>query len=182
MFEAQYQFSNHQPFSSNILVSSEDLYTDAKGYGFVIEANKNNVDFLQISELNSGFDPWYWLNGKPLSQLNQSPYGVFISKVSASALENWPLPLHFKLKVPESGNYNINLTLTNIGKNAEVFIFTGRRRLMTYLPCLKNSASYTQNYSVNVTDIIPRGKTAVHTDNTLEIGRASCRERVYVLV
>lgn len=169
MFQVCYTFFQEPIYSSNILISPQDLYTEEKGYGFVIETNKNNIDFLKIPELNSSFDPWYWLKDKALSQLQICSCGIFINQNPEYLINNWPIPLHFKLQVPHSGNYSITITITNIGEDTDVFIFTGRRRLMAYIPDLKNSSTYIQTFSVNVTDIIPRGKNVVHTDQTLDI-------------
>lgn len=168
MFEVSYSFCTQFSSSSSILVSHQDLYTEEKGYGFVTEVTKNNIDFLQIPELNSGFDPWYWLKSKILSQLAISSYGVFVTQNPDFTLNDWPIPLHFKLKVPQSGNYTVSVNFTNVGEDTEVFIFTGRRRLMKYIPYLKSLATYTQTFSVNVTDIIPRGQNIIHTDQTLD--------------
>lgn len=168
MFEVCYSFCSQLTSSSTILVSLQDLYTEEKGYGFVTEFNKNNIDSLQVPELNSGFDAWYWLKDELISHLATSSSGIFINQNLDFTLKDWPIPLCFKLKVPKGGNYIISVNLTNIGEDTEVFIFTSRRRLIAYIPHLKNSTSYTQTFSVNITDIIPRGKNTVHIDQTLD--------------
>lgn len=171
MHSLHYLFGkNAKNTESTVAVSSSDLYSPDKGYGFVIEENRRSQELLQISELNSAFEPWYWLNAEDISILNQSDEGVFITKSDLCPIQDWPIPLHFKIKLSTTGNYTLTLRLQNVGRTSEpLAIFTGRRRLMSYSKTFPTSSDIYYTFSVNISDIIPRGKTSVYTDNTLDI-------------
>ena len=96
MQQLHYSFGKELLIPSSTLVSTSDLYTDEKGYGFIIEMNRNEQELLQIPELNSGFEPWYWLNSEKLSLLNMTEEGIYITKATSTFTEDWPIPLHFK--------------------------------------------------------------------------------------
>lgn len=161
---------NAQGTQSTITVSPSKLYSPDKGYGFVIEKNRNAQELLQISELNSAFEPWYWLNSEDISILNQSEEGVFITKSDLYHMEDWPIPLHFKIRLSSSGNYTISLRLRNVGNiSAPLGVFTGRRRLMSYIKAFPASTEIYQTFTINISDIIPRSKTSVYTDNTFDL-------------
>lgn len=170
MQQLHYSFGKELLIPSSTLVSTSDLYTDEKGYGFIIEMNRNEQELLQIPELNSGFEPWYWLNSEKLSLLNMTEEGIYITKATSTFTEDWPIPLHFKVKLPYSGNYTLHLRLKNIGTSSNaISIFTGRRRLMSYLESLPASEELSQTFSVNISDIIPRSKTTSYADTTLDL-------------
>ena len=171
MYSLHYLFGKDvQNPTSAITVSSLDLYSPDKGYGFVIEKNRRSQELLQIPELNSAFEPWYWLNSEDISILNQSEDGIFITKSDLYHMEDWPIPLHFKVKLSTSGNYTVSLNLKNVGNTASpIWIFTGRRRLMFYTQTFPVSSELHQTFTINISDIIPRSKTSVYTDNTLDI-------------
>lgn len=161
---------NAQKTQSTITVSPSNLYSPDKGYGFVIEKNRSTQELLQISELNSAFEPWYWLNSEDISILNQAKEGIFITKSGLYHMEDWPIPLHFKTQLSTSGNYTISLRLRNVGNiSAPLEVFIGRRHLMSYIEAFPVSSEISQTYTINISDIIPRSKTSVYTDNTLDI-------------
>lgn len=166
-----YSFNNNpQNTSSSILVSTSDLYSTNKGYGFVIEKNRREQEVLQIPELNSGFEPWYWLNSNDISILKQSNEGIYIDKCNDFKIEDWPIPLHFKIQIANSGNYTLSIHLKNISElTAPLWIFTGRRRLMYYVHHFSAGSETTQTFTINVSDIIPRGKTTTYNDNTIDL-------------
>lgn len=171
MNSLRYLFGKHiQNTLCATTVSPSDLYSPDKGYGFVIEKNRRTQELLQIPELNSGFEPWYWLNSEDVSILNQSEAGIFIVKSDLYYMEGWPTPLHFKVKLPTSGNYTLSLRLKNIGQTtAPLWIFTGRRRLMYYTENFSTDSEITQTFTINISDIIPRSKTTLYTDDTLDL-------------
>lgn len=171
MNSLHYLFGKHiQNTLYSTIVSPSDLYSSDKGYGFVVEKNRKALELLQIPELNSGFEPWYWLNSEDVSILNQSDSGIFITKSTFHDMEDWPVPLHFKVKLPTSGNYTLSLRLKNIGQTtAPLWIFTGRRRLMYYSENFSANSEITRTFTINISDIIPRSKTTVYTDDTLDL-------------
>ncbi len=161
MYQTSIAFSKSQ-LPADILADASDLYTEDKGYGFVIEKNRNEQELLQIPELNSAFSTWYWDNGKELSTLINSPEGVTIQDRS--------LPLTFKLKVPHQGNYKVLLTICCTDTDCcDLMIFTGRRHLAARSISIRPAESYTAELTINVCDIIPRGKETVYADTSIDI-------------
>lgn len=158
-------------YQTTIVFTNADasgLYSEEKGYGFVIERNRNEQELLQLPELNAGYSTWYWDNGKELTVLTDTESGVAIS--DSSAYESAVLPLSFKLKLPHQGNYQLTLTVTagEMGC-ANLTVFTGRRHLAVRNVSLQPKEVRTLTFTVNVCDIIPRGKEEAYTDTTLDI-------------
>ena len=154
--------------TDNIAVNANTLYSEETGYGFVIERNRNEQELLQLPELNSAYSTWYWDNGKELTVLKDTDAGVAICE--SSAYEPSVLPLSFKLNLPHQGNYNITLTVTGGEKGCDnLTIFTGRRHLAVRGVSLQPQEVRTLTFTVNVCDIIPRGKEEAYTDATLDL-------------
>lgn len=168
MYQIGFSFSE-APYPTDALADAFDLYTEEKGYGFVIEKNRKEQELLQIPELNSAFSPWYWDSEKELTSLMNTPLGVMV-KNSSFTNENYGLPLSFKVKVPNPGNYQIRLTIC-CGKKGcnNLIIFTGRRHLACQGITIAPDDSYTAEFTVHLCDIIPRGKEEVYADHTLDI-------------
>ncbi|MBQ9765358.1 MAG: S-layer homology domain-containing protein [Lachnospiraceae bacterium] len=146
-----------------VKVSASDLYDANKGYGFVTEAVRNADELLKIPELNSAFDPWYWLAGEELTKLSDSSYGVTLS-------DGKDIPLIFKADLGKQGNYRIKLTINGGADGINgLYIFTGRRRMMARDINIAPGEAYTAEYTINICDIVPRGKTEPYTDTTLDI-------------
>lgn len=163
MYSKKYQFYKESNQPDMTYVSPRDLYSPELGFGFVIERNRDQYKELQISELNSGFEPYYWLKGEELSVLAPSDYGVGIK-------EGTGLPLIFKTNVPNQGNYHITVTITAGNQEIhDLLIFTGRRRLMERKASLLPGETFVAKTTINICDIIPRGSTERHTDTTLDI-------------
>lgn len=162
MFQKKFNFtaSAKEGFTS---VSASDLYDAKKGYGFITEAVRNADELLKIPEINSAFDPWYWLAGEELTKLCDAEYGVTLN-------DGKDIPLIFKAELGKQGNYNVKLTINGgtDGING-LYIFTGRRRMMARDVNIAPGEVYTVTYTINVCDIIPRGKTEVYEDTTLDI-------------
>ncbi|MCR5278346.1 MAG: rhamnogalacturonan acetylesterase [Lachnospiraceae bacterium] len=122
-----------------IRVTTENLYSETKGYGFVTDENRSKIAKLQIPGISNGFIPM---------------------DVSSDR----PVPTFFKCDVPRQGNYHVEIEAENDGSPAIIFMerrrlylneaFSGRRRF---------------SFSVNVCDIIPEGKQQVFTDKDLDI-------------
>lgn len=170
MFHQIYTFS--MPFfkPSHFLVNQSMLYTQEKGYGFVTPQNRLEQEDLQIPEINSGFDPWYWLDGQDFMKLCSHPNGIYADKLNTSWMPEASIPLCFKVNVPCSGNYKVLITFQNIDDIPHsVLIFSGRRRLIFQLENLEPHTCITQTCFMNISDIIPRGRTIPMTDLSLDI-------------
>lgn len=144
-------------------VNASDLYSADKGYGFVTEENRNQDEFLKLPELNSAFDTWYWLAGQTVTELIDTPYGVSLKAGDG-------IPVIFKADLKKQGNYNVKITI-NGGTDGinDLYIFTGRRRMMVRGINIAPGESYVAEYTINICDIIPRGKTECYADTTLDI-------------
>lgn len=162
MFQKNFNFTASEK-EGFICVNSSDLYDANKGYGFVTEAVRNSDELLKIPEINSAFDTWYWLAGEELTKLCDTKWGV-------SIFDGKDIPLIFKACLGRQGNYNIKLTINGGADGINgLTIFTGRRRMMVRDVNIAPGEIYTAEYTINVCDIIPRGKTEVYTDTTLDI-------------
>ncbi len=154
--------------TTSIVADAATLYSEEKGYGFVIERNRNEQELLQLPELNAAYSTWYWDNGKELTVLTDTASGVAISECSAYQPD--VLPLSFKLKLPHQGNYQITLTVTGGETGCDTLtVFTGRRHLAVRNVSIQPLERRTLTFTVNVCDIIPRGKEEAYTDTTLDI-------------
>ena len=147
----------------NCQVCASDLYSADKGYGFVTEENRNRDEFLKIPELNSAFDTWYWLAGQTVTELVDTPYGVALKSGEG-------IPVIFKADLGKQGNYNVKITI-NGGADGinDLYIFTGRRRMMVRDVKIAPNETYVAEYTINICDIVPRGKTESYEDTTLDI-------------
>lgn len=168
MYQKSIAFASSQ-LPADLLVSATDLYTEEKGYGFVIEKNRREQELLQLPELNSAFLVWYWDNGKDLSTLVDIAKGVAIT-ASESCTYHKGLPLSFKLKTPYPGSYQVSLTISCEDTDCDnLMIFTGRRHLAARNIFIKAGQSYQASFTVHICDFIPRGKEQVYEDTTLDL-------------
>lgn len=152
-------------------IHSSILYKEENGYGFVTEQNRNHTPGLQIAELNSAFEPYYWLQNQNLTHLSEDESSCFISEIDSDmdTSDSWKyLPLIFKADVPESGNYLVTITFSSQFDLNNAMIFTGRRRL-AFLDDMKANERRTITVAVNVTDIIPRGYSNRYTDHSIDV-------------
>lgn len=168
MYQKTISFSKANS-QADLLVNSASLYSEETGYGFVIEKNRNEQELLQLPELNSAFSVWYWDNGKELSALTDTAEGVAVTSAGSCPCAKG-LPLSFKLKLPRQGNYHVMVTVSCGDEGCEnLMLFTGRRHLAVRNVSVKPHESYTADMTVNVCDIIPRGKETAYEDTTLDI-------------
>ena len=170
MFHQIYAFSTQSSSQSDYVITESNLYTKEKGYGFVIPKNRLEQEDLQIPEVNSGFDPWYWLESQNFVELSSSPNGIYVNKVDSTLMPDALIPLCFKVNVPCSDNYKVTLTLHNLDHTPHsALLFSGRRRLMSHIEHLAAHTSITRTFLVNVSDIIPRARTLPFNDLTLDL-------------
>ncbi len=163
MFRREYVFSDSYKTGDNIRVTPDCLYNIETGYGFVTEKNRNEIESLKVSELNSAFEPWYWLTNTELTKIEQRENGCKIEK-------NDSLPLIFKTDVPKQGNYKVRVTITTDNHELhDLMIFSERRRLMVKVPCLIANATYEYTFTANICDIIPRGMESACVDTSIDI-------------
>lgn len=163
MFKKCFTFGPKYKNKDSITIEASTLYSPTTGCGFVIEENRDSFESLQISEINSAFEPWYWLAGKNLTTIDNNIWGCSISSVLA-------LPLIFKTDVEKQGNYQITITIDGgeYGIN-NLMVFTGRRRLMDLGININPGEVFEATYTINISDIIPRGKTIPFSDNSINL-------------
>ena len=162
MFNQTFSFLPNKENSSFIPVSKDTLFNEELGYGFVTEENRANNKSLQIAEINSAFDVPFWYQGHKLTSIEQDLFGCFLSN-----REN--IPLTFKCSVPNRGNYNVTICIkTNEQPLKNIMIFTGRRRL-AFMGTIGSNETFKKTFTVNVSNIIPRGFQEVFTDLTIDI-------------
>lgn len=176
----------------NIAVTASDLYCPDKGYGFVTEENRKKQENLQLPELNSGFDTLYWYRDANLSEIREDEKGCFLDSESrvrsleAEAGEAFPgergrIPLVFKADVPKQGNYKVTVTIRAEEPIGEILIFAGGRRLgfLGKLPeFLPGEVFFARSMTVNVCDIVPRGRTDCFENKTINISIVADRPRI----
>lgn len=161
MFTKNFTFTKND-LKDTILITPDILYNEDTGYGFFTEEARRGHELLNIPELNTGFDVWYWDQGKNLTLIKEDTYGCYVDSEEE-------IPLSFKVKVPSFGNYSVTFHLVAAEDTEYGIIFTGRRRFALKKNNLKKGETITFTTNVNVTDIIPRGKSTRYTDLTLDI-------------
>lgn len=132
------------------------------GCGFLTEKNRAQYPRLGIAELNSGFDAVYWAKGSLSTEICEDAHGCFLRWDGEGEL-----PLTFVCEVPVEGNYQVDVTLY-AEKDAEVFVFLGRRRLATRLT-LRAGETVQRSFVTNICPIIPRTYDKPMEDLTLDV-------------
>ncbi len=179
MFRRNFLFGADTCTANVIGVTAEDIYQPGKGYGFVIEKNRREQEFLKIPELNSAFDTIYWYQDADLSKLEADTTGVFLDSDREIARleemtgekyegEHRRIPLSFKVDVSRQANYKVTITIQAERAMDDVLIFTGRRRL-GFRGNIPANTKFSHTMMVNVCDIVPRGQTRMYADKTLDI-------------
>lgn len=146
-----------------------ELYTDKPGQGFVTEENRQENELLRIAELNTGFDVPYWYRGEQVTQIRKDLHGCYVDSEETAgrigADRNRLIPLCYKLDVPRMGNYGVEVKLYGSG---EIFVFAGSRRLM-YHNVIETPQEFTVSFVLNVCEIIPRAKTCLYDNKSVNI-------------
>lgn len=150
-------------YAGGFQVKADCLYTKEHPFGFVTEKNREECEELQVADINSAFMPWYWLNGTELTCMKEDESGCFIKSEDR-------IPLIFKCDVEHSGNYYLTITISG-GKDGikDVMIFSQRRRLLARVAQIAANTVYQRTFTINVCDIIPRGKTCAYEDKTIDV-------------
>ena len=193
MFDKKFLFiDNNNIQEPCIQIRRTDLYRPDLGYGFVTEQNRRENELLRIPELNSAFDTVYWYRNEDMSEIQQDGLGCFLDsdgilaeydqkngtgKADTDAGEKRRIPLSFKCDVPKQGNYRVTVGIETAETMEEALIFEGRRRLV-YRGCIPAEGHFRFSFSVNISDIIPRGQTEVYSDRTLDITVVADRPRI----
>lgn len=150
-----------------------DLYSDEKRYGFVTEDNRREQKLLQLPELNSGFDTVYWYRDQNITDLHVNQYGCFqnseLIREKWNLTDNRVIPLTFKCKVPETGNYRVTVSIDAGEKEIKEFCLFAQCRRLLYRGSLQKGEQFKQSFLVNTGVIIPRGQEKVFTDQTIDI-------------
>ena len=184
MFDKKFLFRDNENIGEScIRVKSGDLYGPELGYGFVTERNRREQELLRIPELNAAFDTVYWYRNEDMTAIGEDGHGCFLdscgimdkyaeregrSPGSGGADGQRRIPLIFKLDVPKSGNYLITVDIEAGEDMGEVLLFEGRRRLV-FRGTISAGEQFRHAFFVNVSDIIPRGRTELYTDRTVDL-------------
>ena len=164
-----------------ITVTQPVPYTAEQGWGFVTEKIRREQELLRLPELNSGFEPVWWYQDEDITQLEMREEGCLIADcIGTNGVgknydgKEWEstgrrIPLLFKADVKKEGNYRIKVSLTGCAEmETEALLFLGRRHL-----AWKGILQYGQRQMVegivNVSAIVPRGKTEMYPDTTVDI-------------
>ncbi len=164
-----------------ITVTQPLPYSAEQGWGFVTEKIRREQELLRLPELNSGFEPVWWYQDEDITQLEMREEGCLIADCIGTngAGKNYDgkewestgrrIPLLFKADVKKEGNYRIKVSLTGCAEmETEALLFLGRRHL-----AWKGILQYGQRQMVegivNVSAIVPRGKTEMYPDTTVDI-------------
>lgn len=124
---------------SYLYVADDELYSPEKGYGFVTEKNISEQELLQIPTLTNGFR-------------------------CVEMISERPVPTMFRADVGLQGNYSVEIEAENDGSEAQIFF---ERRRMLYVGEFTGVKKF--EFTVNVCDIIPEGKTRIYRDTELDI-------------
>lgn len=159
VFQKFYEKEEKVNTDSRIIeVVAGQLYQTGLGYGFVTEENRNQEELLQIAELNAGFavidDRNAW---REATEVCADEYGCYV--------RNRMFPLCFKADVTRVGNYEITVKLYGKG---DIYLFSGERRL-SFLESLATEQEIICNFSMNVCDMIPKGKTCLYEHRSVDI-------------
>ena len=118
------------PFSIQFSQETPPRYVPG-GQGFVTEAELARFPTLRVPEVNSGFAPVWWYEGRTLTELAVTGGGVRAVPTSAvrrEDLEGRALPLWYKADTG-AGRFRVTVTLAGTEDGGEALLFVSRRRL-----------------------------------------------------
>lgn len=169
MFTKNFLFGRGFKKRGAVSVSETDLYGIDSDYGFVTERCRKEQSELRVPELNSGFDTVYWYRNEEITVIKEEESSCYIEKDNAYAREARQIPLCFKTVVPRQGNYKVTVSLCPGTNMRNILVFSGRRRLIFKKDFLEKGQLIKITAMVNVCDIVPRGKTRIYEDKTIDI-------------
>ena len=138
---------------------------DIRDLRFLTEDAVEREPRLGIPELNSGFVPHDELRSVKLLKPEVTPEGAG-SEYDGDGL----VPLLAKADLGKEGNFLVRAEMT-ADRDTEGFLFAGRRR-MVMKRSFKAGESYTAEFAVNVSPIIPRTYSEPMEDTTLDLALA----------
>lgn len=154
-------FTNSIP-SDGIIVSDADLYSNDTGYGFFTEETRAHDTEMKLSEINTGFELWDWFVGESLTSIKSNAFGCYINSKEA-------IPLSFKCRMSNQGNYLVRVTVcTSSYDGKQLKLFLGRRKLVKVVDVLPCNSTFTYEFNLNLSDIIPRGMETPYHDMTID--------------
>ena len=160
------------PFYADISAFGVKMYAPG-GCGFVTEREIGAYPELKVPEVNSGFTPVWWYEGRELTQVESADgaaYAVPGKDARAEDLEGRELPLWFKADV-EPGHYEVTVTLTAREDTERAVVFTGRRHI-AWMGKLKAGERRTVRVLCDVAPIIAVGGGDAAAG---DLGRRECR-------
>lgn len=118
------------PFSVRFDAGPPPRYAPG-GHGFVTEREREAIPALRVFEINSGFAPVWWYEGKTVTELARSDAGVAAGPSAAvreADLLRRAIPLWYKADTG-AGRFRVTATLCGVEDCGEVLLFVSRRRL-----------------------------------------------------
>lgn len=163
-----FTFGVKRPTPGLIAVDTDTLYTPDTGCGFVTDAVRAKDESLQQPAVTNGFEPDAHLS------VPCPPNGdVWEPGIGA---EGNAVPLYFRVRVPEAGNYRVQITISD-APGAFTAVFSERRRFVYYgVPTPHTAGRETVSFVANVCDVIPRGKETIQ-DGTPKGKAPVCHDR-----
>lgn len=175
MYQKYFVFGGGRPdgdAGKSIAVAATDRYRPDRGYGFVTEADRREQESLQPPELNSGFDTLYWYRDTELSVIREDAQGCFLDAEGRGRI-----PLVFRADVPKPGNYRVTVGIHSAESIGKALIFVGCRRL-GFLGEIPAGDSFVRSMTVNVCDIVPRGRTESFENRAINIALLADRPSI----
>lgn len=148
--------------SEGIPISEVELYSNQTGYGFFTEETRAHDVEMKLSEINTGFELWDWFVGESLTSIKFNSFGCYVESKDA-------IPLSFKCLMNKQGNYLVRVTIcTSSDEGKQLKLFLGRRKLVKVVETLPSNSTFTYEFNLNLSDIIPRGMETPYHDLTLD--------------
>lgn len=167
----EYIFYQSVAEGAGVVTVSPDRYYDAgSGFGFFTENSRMSAKQGELPELNTGFVPSAWFQGKTM--ISQDFHGCYVDSGSILAdmgiCGERKIPLSFKADLKAQGSFLLTVTLYAGEDESEILLFAGRRQLV-WKGSLKKGEGWTGSFPVTICDIIPRGETTRWKDQAVEV-------------
>ncbi len=184
-FCRRFSFGVTHPTAGVVPVAPGTLFSARQSYGFVTDAVRAGDPALRLPAVTNGFVPETRLS-LPVSPAEA---GAWEPGIRAEAPG---LPLYFRVRVPESGTYRVEMTIGDEPGRAAT-VFSERRRFVYHgVPTQHTGGRETVAFVASVCDVIPRGQEtladsgnavprAPSHDEAVDITVVGCRPTVYTL-